>query len=58
MAKVISCKDVGVDCDFEVRAETTDELMKKLSEHAEKDHGMKDIPAEVVSRVKAAIRDE
>ena len=57
MAKVIGCRDVGVDCDFEARAETTDELMKKLSDHAAKDHGMKEIPAELISKVKAAIRN-
>jgi len=58
MAKVISCRDVGVDCDFQVRAETTDELIKKLSAHAATDHGMKEIPTELVSKVKSAIRNE
>ena len=26
MAKVVNCRDVGVDCDFEARAETEEEL--------------------------------
>jgi len=57
MAKSIKCCDVGVDCDFEARAETEAELMKKVREHAQTAHGFKDIPPELVSKVKAAIRD-
>ena len=44
MAKSIKCSDVGVACDFEARAETVEELLKKVREHAQKDHGFKDIP--------------
>ena len=57
MAKSIKCCDVGVDCDFEARAENEAELMKKVREHARTAHGYKDIPPELVSKVKAAIRD-
>jgi predicted small metal-binding protein len=58
MAKVIRCRDVGVDCDFEARGNTVDEVMQKCAEHAAKDHGMKEIPQEVADKVRAAIRDE
>jgi predicted small metal-binding protein len=58
MAKVISCRDVGVDRDFEVRGETEEEILKKCAEHAQKDHGMKEIPQELVERVREAIRNE
>jgi len=44
MAKSMKCSDVGVACDFEARAETEAELMKKLQEHARTAHGFKDIP--------------
>ena len=57
MAKSIKCLDVGVACDFEARAENEAELMKKIAEHARTAHGFKDIPPEVVAKVKAAIRD-
>ncbi|HUJ71537.1 MAG TPA: DUF1059 domain-containing protein [Verrucomicrobiae bacterium] len=57
MAKSIKCLDVGVACDFEARAENEAELMKKVAEHARTAHGFKDIPPEVVAKVKAAIRD-
>ncbi len=46
-----------MDCDFEARAENEAELMKKVREHAQAAHGFKDIPAELVAKVKAAIRD-
>ena len=56
MAKAIKCRDIGVDCDFEARAETVDELMKKCAEHAKSAHGVDDISPELVAKVQAAIR--
>jgi predicted small metal-binding protein len=58
MAKVIRCKDVGVDCDFVARADSEEELLKKVAEHAASAHNMKEIPKEVLSQVRAAMRDE
>lgn len=58
MAKVLTCRDVGVDCDFVARGATVDEVLQKAKEHATKDHGYADIPPELVEQVKAAIRDE
>ncbi|GMR05049.1 MAG: hypothetical protein BMS9Abin23_0977 [Thermodesulfobacteriota bacterium] len=58
MAKAIRCRDIGVECDFEARAETEEELMGKMQEHARKGHGMTDIPEEMVKKLKEAVRDE
>ena len=58
MAKVLRCRDVGMDCKFEVRAETEEEILKKAVEHAQTVHNMKEIPREVVEKVRAAIHDE
>lgn len=57
MAKSICCRDVGMDCDFSATAETLEGLMQKCVEHARTDHGMSEIPPEVVAKVQAAIRD-
>jgi predicted small metal-binding protein len=57
MAKSMKCSDVGVACDFEATAPTEAELMEKLQEHARTAHGFKDIPPELVAKVKAAIKD-
>ncbi len=39
--KALSCKDVGVECDYEVRGKTVNEVLKKAGEHARKHHGIK-----------------
>ena len=60
MAKVLRCRDLGMDCPKEVRAETEEELMKLAAEHAEKDHGISTalIPPSILEMVKASIKDE
>lgn len=58
MTKVLRCRDVGVDCDFEARGQTEQEILKKTQEHARKDHGMDEIPADLAVKLKSAIRDE
>jgi len=58
MAKVLRCRDVGVDCDFVARGATVEELMEKAQQHARTDHGYETIPPELAEKAKAAIRDE
>lgn len=58
MAKTMSCRDVGPDCDFVARAETEEELMQQVVVHAGAVHGMQEVPPEVAEKVKAAIKDE
>ncbi len=58
MAKVLRCKDVGFDCDGEIRAESEEEVLKMAAEHAQKVHNLNELSDEVVQKVKAAIRDE
>jgi len=58
MAKVLRCRDIGFDCDYEVRAETEDEILNKAAEHAQTAHNMKEISEEVAAKVRAAIRDK
>jgi predicted small metal-binding protein len=35
----VSCREVGVDCDYVGKGETENELMDNLIAHAIKDHG-------------------
>jgi predicted small metal-binding protein len=58
VAKIMKCRSVGLDCDFVARGETEDQVMQKVAEHAKKDHGMNNLPADVVTKVKAAIHNE
>lgn len=57
MAKLLRCRDVGVDCDHVIRAETEEELMKKVAEHAKTVHAMTEISPDLAAKVKAAIKE-
>ena len=58
MPKTVSCRDIGADCDFVARGDSEEEVLRQVAEHAHTDHKMIEIPAEVVDKVRAAIRDE
>ena len=58
MSKVVSCREVGVDCDFEARGETEQDVLQKCVEHARSAHGMDEIPPELASKVRSSIHDE
>ncbi len=60
MPKVLRCRDLGMNCPKEIRAETEEELLKLAAEHAEKDHGIaaSSIPPSILTMVKAAIKNE
>ena len=57
MAKLLRCRDVGPDCDAEVRGETEDEILEQARAHAHADHGLEVTP-ELVEAVRSAIKDE
>ncbi len=57
MTKILRCRDVGMDCDFEAKGETAEEIMKQAAKHAKEGHGMDEIPAEVAEQCRKAIRD-
>jgi len=51
------CSDTGMRCGFEVHgASSRDEVMQIVATHAKHAHGMATIPADVASKVSAAIR--
>ena len=58
MSKVVSCRDVGMDCDFVARGQSENEILEQCAEHARTDHGMDEIPDEVIAKVRASIHDE
>jgi predicted small metal-binding protein len=59
IAKILRCRDLGVNCPKELRADTEEELMRLAAEHAEKDHGISasNLPPSILAMVKAAIKD-
>ena len=58
MTKVVKCRDVGVDCDFEARGETEQEIVTQCAEHARSAHGMDALPSNLIAKVKGAIHEE
>jgi predicted small metal-binding protein len=55
--KVLRCRDVGFDCDGVVRAESEEELLRQVAEHAQTVHNVEVTP-ELAKQVKSLIRDE
>lgn len=58
MAKVLKCGDINPGCNFEIKADSEHDVLRKAAEHAKTAHHMENIPPEVLLKVKAAIHDE
>ena len=57
MTKSINCADVGVKCKWSTTAKTEEELMKKVAEHAKKEHKDLKVTPEVVAKIKSHIKE-
>ena len=58
MTKSIRCTDLFPGCDFHAEADTEDQLMQKVAEHAATAHDLTEITDEVAAKVKGCIRDD
>jgi predicted small metal-binding protein len=56
MAKTLRCRDMGVQCDWQTRAETEKEVLDRAAKHAAEKHNMKELSKEMVAKAKAAIK--
>ena len=56
MAKTLACRDSGVDCDWSTTAETVEDIMTNMNEHALETHGIKQIPNEMADRIRGRIK--
>jgi predicted small metal-binding protein len=57
MAKSITCADVGADCNWSTTAETEEELMKKVAQHAKEEHEGMEVTPELVEKIKSKIKE-
>ncbi len=57
MKKLLRCRDLGPDCDFEACGETAEEALKIAVDHAGAIHGLKDIPEKVRIRARGGVQD-
>lgn len=56
--KTINCREAGFDCDYIVKGETEEEVLKNGMEHAKREHTMneEDITPEMKEKIKGLIR--
>ena len=57
MDKMINCKDLGSECSFTACARTEVELFKKVLEHGQAVHGMKEFSPEFYDKVRLSIQE-
>ena len=55
--KEFACGDVVPGCGQVFRADDESGIFEQVGAHAAADHGMTDVPADVVAQVRANIRD-
>jgi predicted small metal-binding protein len=53
--KRLACRDVGLDCDFIIKGETEEEIIKNAVQNAWEIHAIK--PEEMTSEMKVRIKD-
>ena len=58
MGKLLRCRDVGVDCDFEARGNTEAEILQQAAEHAKGCHSGVQMTPELQAKIQVAIKDE
>jgi len=58
MAKSLSCRDVGIDCDFRTEGKNEDEVLKKAGEHARSVHKIDKMTPDLERKVRAAIKEK
>ena len=58
MSLVVRCRDVGFDCEGVVKAETEEELLTQVAEHAKTVHDVQEVTPELVAKVKSVVKQE
>lgn len=56
MTMTLSCSDLFEGCPAEVRAESTDEVLRQAAAHAAEVHGLTELDDGTVAAVRGAIR--
>ena len=57
MTKIIRCRDLDMDCNFEAKGETVVEVLKKVEEHNKKQHGSAKINLDHLKDWRLVIRE-
>ncbi len=57
MAKVLSCRDAGMECDWHACGETDEQLLQQGMQHARQDHGVTEFSDEMIAKARSAIKE-
>ena len=57
MAKSLSCRDAGAECDFVACVDTEEEALQKAADLARTHHNMSEIPKEMYDKSRSIMRD-
>jgi predicted small metal-binding protein len=55
--KELRCRDVGNDCDEVIRGESEEEVMRRATEHARREHHQDSISEQQSRQMRARIHD-
>ena len=55
MAKELRCRDLGMNCEFEAKGDTEEDVLRQASAHARSAHQITEMPPELAAKVRAAI---
>jgi len=58
MAKTLHCNDLGFDCGFVAKAESEEDLLGQVADHAASVHGIKEVTPELLAQVKGAVKED
>jgi predicted small metal-binding protein len=57
MAKTIRCRDLGLDCNYEARADDPEELLELVRHHARRVHSLEEMSEAMVAKIRGAMHD-
>lgn len=58
MTKVVNCRQLGFDCDAVVRADSEEEALQIVAQHAKEEHGMDEVSPELAQKTREVMRTE
>ena len=54
--KQLTCSDSGAECGFQVRAETEDEVIAAAKGHAQRIHGIAEVPEQMEAHMRELVK--
>jgi predicted small metal-binding protein len=58
MTKVVNCREIGFDCEAVVRADSEEEALEQVAQHAKAVHGMHEVSPDLVQKAREAMKTE